>query len=156
MKCHITKLKCWFPSVSFLLCFGSKIYKEKVMSFKRALKGLLQHRGAGIYASNRAVLGWGDIDVSKLHRRGTWTGKSETEQLCTCRDWMFKCTLPSSINKPQRDFLWVSLLSYPSTLLYKQSVSGRGVKSLSLSPRASTTWTFLIFVIGLDPGRLEA
>lgn len=31
-----------------------------------------------------------------------------------------------------------------------------GVKFLSLSPRALTTWTFLIFVIGLDPGKLEA
>lgn len=130
-----------------LLCFGSKIYKEKVMSFKRALKGLLQHGGAEIYASNRAVLGWGGIEVSKLHRRVTWTRRIEIEQLCTCRGWVFKCTLPSSINKPWRDFLWVSLLSYLSTLLYKQSVSGRGVKPPSLSTRALTPGTFLVFVI---------
>ena len=45
------------------------------MSFKRGLNGLLQHRGARIYASNVAVPGWGGIEVSKLHRRAAWTRK---------------------------------------------------------------------------------
>lgn len=45
------------------------------MSFKRALNGLLEHRGARIYATNIAVSGWGDTEVSKLLRRATWSRK---------------------------------------------------------------------------------
>lgn len=78
------------------------------MALKRALNGLLQHRGARIRASSRAVPGWGGVEAPSLSPKSHTT--LENVRLSISALWGLGAqrdpAVPRSIRRPRGDFLW--------------------------------------------------